>query len=268
MKKTCFTFAAVVLMLTAVGANANDSLNGQQIIEKSLLSYYYPGDDGKAEISMDLIDSKGGIRKRELVMLRLNVDGKKGGDQKFFVYFKEPGDVREMTFMVHKHPGKEDNRWLFIPSVKLVRRIAADDKRSSFVGSDFTYEDVSGRHVNQDTHTLEREENLNGVDTYVVKSVPNDRVEYAHKLTWVRKDNFLPVKEEYYDGKGELFRRFTADDIQEVNSLPTPMTRIMEDLKAGTKTVITIEEATYNIGLDDSDFSERRMRRPPRSWIR
>lgn len=268
MKKTVFTLAVAALVLTAGAANANDNLDGKQIIEKSLISYYYPGDDGKAVISMELIDKKGGIRKREMVMLRINVNKEKGGDQKFFVYFKEPGDVREMTFMVHKHPGKEDNRWLFVPSVKLVRRIAADDKRSSFVGSDFTYEDVSGRHVTQDTHSLEREESLDGVDTYVVKSVPNDRVEYAHKLTWVRKDNFLAVKEEYFDGKGELFRRFTAKDIKDVDSFPTPMTRIMEDLKAGTRTVITIDEATYNLSLKDNDFSERRMRRPPRSWIR
>lgn len=266
--KTTLLSVAITISVMFGSVAASQDLDGKQIIEKSLHAYFYAGDDGKSTISMNIFDKGGNVRKRKLILLRLNVNKEKGGDQKFFVYFKEPGDVREMTFMVHKHVGKEDDRWLFVPSVRLVRRIAADDKRSSFVGSDFTYEDVSGRHVSQDEHTLLREERLDDVDTSVVKSVPRDRVEYAYKLSWIRKDNFLAAREEYYDSSGELTRVFTIGDIQEIDSYPTPMIRTMENIRTGTKTITTIEKAEYNIGLKENDFSERRMRKPPRSWIR
>ena len=87
-------------------------------------------------------------------MLRKNY-GEAGGEQKFFMYFFQPADVKDMTFMVYKYPAKDDDRWLFVPAINMVRRIAAQDKTSSFVGSDFTYEDVSGRDLHDDTPNSE-----------------------------------------------------------------------------------------------------------------
>lgn len=265
MRKSLMMTAAAVLLTAAFAAA--ETPDAADLIQKSLNAYHYGGADGKSTISMEIIDKNGSVRERKMVMLRLNI-GDKGGDQRFFVYFKEPGDVREMTFMVYKNVKGDDDRWIFVPSVKLVRRLAADDKRSSFVGSDFTYEDVSGRSVAQDEHTFVKEEDFNGQAAYVVKSVPKDKVEYSHKLTWISKDTYLPLKEEYYNGDGKLSRVFTAENIEKIDDIPTPIKRVMENLESGSKTVITIEKADYNVNLDEKDFSERRMRRPPRNWIR
>jgi outer membrane lipoprotein-sorting protein len=178
-----------------------------------------------------------------------------------------------MTFMVWKYAGKEDDRWIFVPAVDLIRRIAADDKRSSFVGSDFTYEDISGRGVESDTHTLTGEESLGDRACYKVESVPKDEAGYARKLTWVDKETFLPLKEEYYDAQGEVFRIFTADQTDRIVSsegdgYPTVVKRTMKNLKTEHRTEVSFEDVTYDIGLNDEDFSERNLRRPPKSWIR
>ena len=138
--RTLFVAASIMLLLSGrAGAQEspekNEALSAARIIEKSQLAFYYQGDDMKARVTMDLIDKQGGRRIREMTMLRR--DDSEGGKQKYFIYFHEPGDVRGMTFMVWKDPVKEDDRWIFIPAVDLVRRIAADDKRSSFVGSDW-----------------------------------------------------------------------------------------------------------------------------------
>ena len=87
-------------------------------------------------------------------------DVEDGGDQLFYIHFKKPNDVRNMTFLVNKHPDRDDDRWLFIPSIKMVKRIAASDARAAFVGSDYTYEDISGRHPNNDNTELVGEEDL------------------------------------------------------------------------------------------------------------
>jgi len=122
----------------------------------------------KARVLMKLITKDGKERIRDLTMLRKNSG--KGGEQRYFIYFHKPPDVKDMTFMVWKYPGKDDDRWLFIPAIKLVKRIAANDKGSSFVGSDFSYEDVSGRNVEEDNYSLLKEEMFNGKDTYTIKS--------------------------------------------------------------------------------------------------
>lgn len=262
--------ALVITLFTLISLGAFSAATAQdaaELVQKSLNAYLYPGEDGKAEISMTITDAGGGERNREMVMVRKNI-GEAGGDQKFFIYFEEPGDVREMTFMVFKNVGSDDERWLFVPSVKLIRKIAADDKRSSFVGSDFVYEDVSGRTVDQGEHTLEGEGEVDGRPVYIVKSVPTDSVEYSYKNLYIDKENYLPLKEEFYGEGGKLLRTFTATNIEDVDGFPTPMTRTMENHETGGNTVITIEKAEYNVDINERDFSERRMRRPPRGWIR
>jgi hypothetical protein len=206
-------------------------------------------------------------------MTMLRRDDTEGGDQKYFIYFHEPGDVRRMTFMVWKDPQEEDERWIFVPAVDLVRRIAADDSRSSFVGSDFTYEDVSGRDVRSDEHTMAGEERLGDRDCYVIASVPNGPADYTRKVSWIDKANFLPLKEEYDDAQADLFRVFTADEVMPVpgaagRTFPTVTRRTMENVKTGHRTEVHFESIEYDLGLEDGDFSERRMRQPPSAWIR
>ncbi|NIT51835.1 MAG: outer membrane lipoprotein-sorting protein, partial [Phycisphaerae bacterium] len=71
---------------------------------------------------MKLLSKNGKERTRELTMLRLNME--EGWEQKYYMYFHRPADVRAMTFMVWKYTGRDDDRWLYVPSIKLVKRIA------------------------------------------------------------------------------------------------------------------------------------------------
>ncbi len=248
-------------------AQAQEKLSGEEIMVKSQQIFYYAGKDMKAKVSMKLISKNDKERIRELTMLRLNQD--EGDEQKYYMYFHRPADVRQMTFLVWKYPDKNDDRWLYIPSIKLVRRIAANDKNSSFVGSDFTYEGISGREVSEDTHTLKGEEVLNDKSVYVVESLPKEEKSayYSRKVSWIHIENFLPLKEEYYDKRGDLYKTFTADKIELVEGIATILQRTMVNAQSGHRTVVTFEAVSYDVGLEDSIFSERYLRNPPREWI-
>ena len=253
---------------TADTAHAADAENASEIMKQSHMSYYYAADDGVSEVEMSITNKKGKTRVRKFTMLRKDIVD--GGEQRYYTYFKEPGDVRRMTFMVWKNPKANDDRWIYIPSLDLVKRIAANDKASSFVGSDFTYEDVSGRHWTEDDHTVEREEALGERDAYVVKSIPKDLKgsSFSYRLSWIDKASHLPLKEEYYGKKGKLARIFTAEKIEDIDGIMTITQRSMTDEKKGNKTVVSFSSIKYNASIDNEIFSERFLKQPPRQFIK
>jgi len=259
-----FTFVALFALVFASAPLFAQDAN--EIMKKSHLAYYYAADDGTAEVTMTLVDRKGKERTREFTMLR--IDDEEGGNQKYYTYFKKPSDVARMTFMVHKTSDGNDARWIYVPAVDLIKPISADDKNSSFVGSDFSYEDVSGRHWTEDSHTLTGESDLDGRAVWVIESVPKEPYSgFAKKISYIDKESFLPLKEEYYNDKGEMTRLFTAEKIEDVDGFTTMTVRKMEDLKKGSHTIVAFNQIKYNVGLKDDIFTERYLKNPPRQFI-
>jgi len=237
----------------------------QTIVNKANLAAYYQGDDGKAKVKMVITSKQGQKREREFFILRKDI--KDGGDQNYFVYFRAPADVRRMVYMVHKHveAGKDDDRWLYLPALDLVRRVAAGDKRTSFVGSDFLYEDVSGRSLEEDAHEL-----IQTTDTlFVVKNVPKkpETVEFSYFDVAIDRKTYVPMKMEFFDKEGKLYRVIESKKVEVIQDFPTVTKSLVSDLKTGSKTEMEFTEVKYNIGLDDI-FAERYLRRPPREVIR
>jgi hypothetical protein len=235
------------------------------IVNKANIVAYYQGDDGKAKVKMVITDKNGNKREREFNILRKDV--KDGGDQKYFVYFQKPADVRKMVYMVHKHadPGKDDDRWLYLPALDLVKRVAAGDKRTSFVGSDFLYEDVSGRSLEEDTHELIQTTEA----FYVVKNVPKkpDTVEFGYFNVSIDRKNFVPMKMEFFDKEGKLYRVIESKKVEKIQDFYTVVKSEVRDLKKESKTEMEFSNIRYNIKLKDI-FEERYLHRPPREATR
>jgi len=253
--------ASLAVLAPAWPAAAQPSAD--DIMTRAHLAMYYPGEDLRSRVTMRLVSRDGKERLRELTMTRRDL--REGGEQRYFIYFHRPPDVREMTFLVWKYPGKDDDRWLYVPALKLVRRIAASDKRSSFAGSDFSYEDVSGREPEEDTHKLLREEKVAERSAWVVESIPKEpgSVDFGRKLSWIDKATWLPLKEEYSDRRGELARVFTAGELKEVQGFWTITKRVMKNIQTGHWTEAVFTEVRYDQKLLPDLFSERSLRAPP-----
>ena len=267
-KKMLWGGTALGLVATAlVAASASvraegDAPAAETIMKDTHLNLYYAADDGRSTVHMTLTDKRGKTRTRDFTMIRLDLE--EGGGQKYYAYFLEPSDVRRTSFMVWKEPEKDDSRWIYVPAIDLVRRISSKDKGSSFVGSDFSYEDVSGRHWMDDTHTLLREEERDGTATYVIESVPHEKDAFAKKITWVSVADKLPIREEYYDKKGELFRVFTADEMKDIDGILTISKRTMTNVKKNHSTTVEFTGIHYNLGIEDGFFTERYLKAPPK----
>lgn len=261
MSKTWRHTLTALLMAgaTAFSAQAADLADVNDIVDRANQAAFYAGKDGRAETRMLIVDNQGRKQTRQFTILRKN-DGD-NGDQKFFVLFSRPADVKGYAFLVEKKVAGEDNRWLYQPGLDLVKRIAAGDKRTSFVGSHFYYEDVSGRNLSDDTHEL-----VETTDThYVVLNKPKDAksVEFSEYRVWINKANFLPEKIEYLNRNGELYRRIEAVEVVDVQGYPSATKTKVSDLIDGSYTLTEMRNIQYDVGLGDAVFSERSLRNPP-----
>lgn len=256
--------AMAAALFAGVPARAQ-TVDAEALMKEAHLNMYYAGDDGSARVKMTITDKNGKTRERDFTILRKDL--KEGGEQRYFVYFYEPNDVRRTTFMAWKNPDGDDARWIYVPALDLVKPLSANDKKSSFVGSDFAYEDVSGRHWTDDTHKFLREEEKNGYQTWVIESTPKQKDYFARKLTWIDKATKLIVREEYYDSHNELLKVLEIGKIETVDGHPTAVERTMTTPRKNNSTKIVFSDVHYDVGIPADIFSERYLKNPPRQFI-
>jgi outer membrane lipoprotein-sorting protein len=254
---------SAVLLLLSQALQAAE-LTAKQIIDRANQAAFYAGQDGRSQARMKIVDNQGREQIRQFTILRRTKETL--GDQQMLVFFSRPSDVRGTVFRVEKKVQSDDDRWLYLPGLDLLRRISAGDKRTSFVGSHFFYEDVSGRNPNQDSFQLIEE----NASQYRIEATPKDpaSVEFASYQVWIDKTHFLPVKAEYYNTQGELYRRVSAVQIKTLQGHPTVMRSKVEDLSRDGFTLMEFRGVVYDIGLPENIFSERSMRKPPSQYLR
>ncbi len=254
----------LLLVFAASTANAEALTDADEIVARANLAAYYGGDDGRSEVRMIIADAQGRQQRRQFTVLRRDVED--GGDQQFLVVFSQPSDVRGTVFLVDKHLDRDDDRWLYLPGLDLVKRISAGDKRTSFVGAHYFYEDVSGRRPSDDEHEL-----IETTDEYYVlrhTPVHAQSAEFVEYTTWIDRQSFLPMKIEYTNAAGDLYRRVEVLKVENIDGHPTVTTSRVSDLLTGGKTDMQFRFIKYDLGLPEQVFTERSLRNPPRDWLK
>ena len=188
-----------------------------------------------------------------------------GEDTKTIMFFLYPNDVKGTGFLTVNYDdvNKEDDKWLYLPALKKTRRISGKSSKTDyFMGSDFTYDDIGKRNVDEDTHKLLREESANGFDYYVVESTPKKDGEiFSKKLVWIRKDCDVVAKVEFYDKLGKLHRQMVSSDIKKVDGFWTVGKMEMKNVQTGHSTELLFLDPKYNIQLDSKIFSVNKLER-------
>jgi len=254
----------LLLSMLTLTLQAQD-MSTDELVMKTYRAFKYAGDDGIALANMDIKDANGKvIMNRELLLMKKNVgDGMK---QKWYAYFKKPADIRKMVFMVWKNPEQDDDRWLYLPAMDLVKRLAGSDKRSSFAGSQFFYEDVTGRNPLLDEHELVKTTD----QFYEVKSTPKNAsdVEFSYYYTYIDKANFIPMKRTFYDKNGEAHRVYQSEKVENIQGFPTIVEFSMTNNETGESSYASFSGIKYNVGIDDKLFTQGQIRRTPRKWLK
>ncbi len=249
-------FTVAILLVASFGANAQ--MTGREIVDKA---YNLPsGDDVTSTLTMTLENKSGQTRIRKIKQFTKDM----GDVDKSIMFFISPADVKNTSFMnwSYDDDNKSDDQWIYLPALKKVKRISSDSKSDYFMGSDFTYDDLGDRKLDADTHKLLREETLNEKECYVVESVSKDEdYMYSKTITWIRKDNFVGMKKEFYDEDGELLKVLTIKKVDKIKGYWVISHSEMKSVQKNHSTNMELSSIKINTGVPSSKFSERMMTR-------
>ena len=222
------------------------------------------GRDSRLTMQMRLIDRQGRPRERTLGVNGLR--GQCGTGDRVLVRFTYPNDIAGTGFLVWDRPGGDDDRFLYHPALARVRRITGAERQESFVGSDFTYEDIGGRALDDYTYTLVQEDG-SWADSAGARH-PAWRLEskardadalYPKVISTIRKDNFVVVAAEVFNRRGERAKAYRVTKLSQVQGIWTVMASTMANEVDRTRTELAVTEARYNTGLAERDFSRREL---------
>lgn len=171
--------------------------------------------------------------------------------------FRAPASVKNTRFLQVENSDRGDDKWIYLPALKRVRRIASSEGSKSFMGSDASYDDMEDREVERDTHEFLREEHTGSWDCYVVKavSVDPDDSQYGYRVTWFDKESYTPVKMEMYDKKDQLLKVLTIEQMDKVGTHWTPMVTEYKNVQTGHATRLTVMNVEYDKPINSKMFT-------------
>ena len=249
--KTIKSACEVAICATILSLNSAFGQTADEIMKK-VDSRIVPKDT-KALMKMNLIDNKNQVRQRDLKTFKL-------GDEEMMMWFLSPADVKGSSFLRISHEDKDDDMWIYLPALGKVRRVASSATNGSFMGSDFTFEDMGDRKLKDYAYKLLKEESVNGSQCWVIESTPNAGVstDYSKIISWIWKDDFFALKEEFYNKKGTL-KKIKMAELTKVKTYWVPKKFLMEDLSANHKTEMIFDKIEVDTGLDPNIFNQNNM---------
>ena len=184
------------------------------------------------------------------------------GTSKSILRFTAPAEVKGVALLIVNHTDRASDQWMWTPAIERDRRIAAQDRSTRFFGTDFSFEDLEERDVDQFDYKLAGEDSIDGAPCWKIESKPKESKssQYTSSLVWVRKDNYTAAQIESYS-KDKLIRRIHYSDIQNVSGIWTPRTVEVYDANRKSRTVLKLEKLEYNVPMKDEDFSVEALRR-------
>lgn len=246
---------ATVLVTTACLLQATGSF--AQSDGKKIMDGVYQQDtsqDSTLKANFDVYDQEGKKRQKKLTVQRLGSPG----DSKILVRFSDPPEVKGVALLSVSKRGEKDHQWLYIPATNRARPIAPRDRSEKFAGTDFTYEDLADRLTDDFVYrVLSENEIIDGHKTYKIESIPRDPANSQYKFVyfWVAQDVPVILNAEMYDLNGKKIRTLHATTIKKANNIYGTRHIEMTTVADNTRTVLTIDSAAFNKGLDEKLFT-------------
>jgi hypothetical protein len=208
---------------------------------------------------LHVVDAKGKLSDKRWTLERVGSHG----DSRMVLRFTAPAEVKGVALLVVNHPDRASDQWMWTPALERDRRIALQDRSTRFFGTDFSFEDLEERDVNQYDYALAGEEAVDGAVCWKVQSTPKQSKssQYTRSIVWVRKDTYAFAAIENYV-KDQAVRRLRYSEFQNVQGIWTARHLEMADLRRGSRTALILDKLQYNVPMKAEDFTLQALRRP------
>ena len=255
LSRCIFLFSVFLCISSILPDSVHAQPSGQELAQ--LVYDRDVGEDSLSQQIMELIPANGQKRVRELTISSL--DRKDG--RKTLIRFTSPADIQGTGFLAIEDGKGDTEQFLYLPALKRTRRIVADQKARSFVNTDFTFEDMQRQPVADSEHSIGGEEDLNGVQCWILESRPKPEAESQYTMirSWVARDMNLALRVDFFAGGPEPTKRYTVLQLEKIQEIWTETKVSMEDLGSGHKTTLENKAIKYNTGIPDSVFTQQAL---------
>jgi outer membrane lipoprotein-sorting protein len=208
---------------------------------------------------LQVLDSRGKVADKRWLFTRLGSHGQ----SKAVLRFVAPAEVKGVALLIVNHPDRASDQWMWTPALQRERRIALQDRSTRFFGTDFSFEDLEERDVNQYNYRLLGEEVIDGAACWRIESTPSEKKvsQYTKSEVWIRKDTYALAQVESYI-KTAVVRRLKYSNFAQQQGIWTGRRLEMSDLRRKSRTILTLEKLEYNVPLKDEDFTLQALRNP------
>lgn len=248
-----FAVGLLFALMTPVAAWAQDARQIVQEVQKrsDAKSQRYEG-------LLQVFNAKGKVSDKRWTLERLG----SYGASRMVLRFTLPAEVKGVALLVVNHPDRASDQWMWTPSIERDRRIALQDRSQRFFGTDFSFEDLEERDVEQFDYSLAGDEMLNGEACWKIQSIPKQgkSSQYTRSFVWVRKDNYTFARIDNFI-KDQVVRRLEYADMANVQNIWTAKRLEMTDLRTGSRTRLTLDQLQYNLPMKEDDFTLPALRR-------
>ena len=259
--------ALALLALPLAGIANAEELTAREIMER--VDARDDGDYATQDMEMILIDKRGNQRVRKLRSFARDV----GKDDQSIMFFLSPADVEDTGFLTYDYddPEKDDDQWLYLPALSRTKRIASSDKSGSFMGSDFSYADMSDRPLDHYEYELMGESEIDGVPVWQIQATPitereKDETGYEKQISFVRQDNYVVVRSVAWVKKGKRLKYFEVEDLEQIDGIWVATEMHMTTRKGKEtlhKTVLYAKNVKFDQDLPEDLFSVRQLEKGP-----
>jgi hypothetical protein len=245
-------FAVGTLVIAAI-ASAQDA---RQIVQETQNRSHAKSQ--RYEGMLKVVDARGKTNIKRWEYERIGSHG----SSKAVLRFTAPAEVKGVALLIINHPDRASDQWLYAPEIGRERRVALQDRSTRFFGTDFTFEDLEERDVDQYQYRLLGEEPIEGAACWKIESRPirGKSSQYTHSYVWIRKDIYAFARIENYRGD-KAVRQVQYSDIRKVQDIWTAHKIDMYDVGRNSHTILTTEKLEYNVPLTDDQFTLQSLRR-------
>lgn len=249
----CLAWSCLVLAVSSAAVAADDA---RRIVEEA--QRRTDAKSQRYEGLLQVFDARGKISDKRWTFDRLGSHGQ----SKAVLRFTAPAEVKGVALLVVNHPDRASDQWMWTPAIERDRRIALQDRSTRFFGTDFSFEDLEERDVDQYEYALAGDDAVDGAACWKIQSTPKESKssQYTRSLLWIRKDTYALARIENFI-KEQLVRRLAYSDMENVQGIWTARLLEMTDLRRGSRTRLTLEKLQYNVPMKDDDFTVQALRR-------